>query len=107
MLLWKTDKPRQRRQIAMAHKVLLWAVCGYMIIAALHGVSPQMWRHHCSQGDNNGPFRILLFTLFTAIAMAIYTLALMTASGVVPLPCKPVLSAAFRSPWLLRGPPLS
>ncbi len=107
MLLWQTDKPRRRRQTAVAYKVLLWVVCGYMVIAALHGVVPQIWRHHCSQGNNDGPFRILLFTLFTAIAMAVCVLALTTASGVASLPFCPPHPAAFRSPWLLRGPPLS
>jgi hypothetical protein len=78
-----------------------------MVIAALHGAAPQMWRNHCAQGNDSGPFRILLFTLFTAVAMAIYALALMTAVEVVPLPAASPLAAAFRSPWLLRGPPLS
>ncbi len=107
MRLWQTDKPRRLKRIAIAYKILVWVVCGYTIIGALHGVAPQMWRHHYSQGDDNGPFRILLFTLFTAIAMAIYALALTTARKTVILPSKPTLAEAFRSPWLLRGPPLS
>ena len=91
----------------MAFKVMVWVVCGYMVIAALHGMAPQMWSHHFSQKDDSGPFRILLFTLFTAIAMAVFALALRTACGAIPLPSQPHLADAFRSPWLLRGPPLS
>lgn len=107
MRLWQTDKPRRRKQISVAYKLLVWVVFGYTVIAALHGVAPQMWRHHCSQQDDSGPFRILLFTLFTAIAMVLCALALTTNREVVPLPSKPPLTAAFRSPWLLRGPPLA
>ena len=107
MRLWQTDKPRRRKQIPVVYKLLVWTVCIYTVIAALHGVAPQMWRHHCSQQDDSGPFRILLFTLFTAIAMALYVLALTTDREVVPLPSKSPLTASFRSPWLLRGPPLA
>ena len=102
-----SDKARRRRQIAIAYKVLVWVVCGYTVIAALHGVAPQMWKHHCSQGDDRGPFRILLFTLFTAVALALYVLAQTAVRQTVPLPLKPTLNEAFRSPWLLRGPPLA
>jgi hypothetical protein len=107
MRLWQTDKSCFRGQTALAYKALLWVVCGYMVIAALHGVAPQMWRHHCSEGDDSGPFRILLFTLFTAVAMAIFALALMTAREVVFPPFNVTPAATFKSPWLLRGPPLS
>ena len=107
MVLWKTDRARRRRQITAAYKLAVWIVCGYTVIAALHGVAPQMWRHHCSQQDDSGPFRILLFTLFTAVAMALCVLAQTTDRAVVPLPSKPFLAASFRTPWLLRGPPLA
>jgi uncharacterized membrane protein len=107
MRLWQTDKSRRRGQATIAFKVMVWIVCGYIVIAALHGAAPQMWRHHVDQKDDSGPFRILLFTLFTAIAMAIFVLALQTANSVVPLPYQPFLTDTFKSPWLLRGPPLS
>ena len=107
MLLGNRDIARRRRQTTIAFKVMVWIVCGYTVIAALHGMAPQMWSHHVSQKDDSGPFRILLFTLFTAIAMAVFALAPKTASGAVPLPSQPHLADAFRSPWLLRGPPLS
>ncbi len=86
---------------------MVWVVCGYTVIAALHGVAPQMWRHHLSEKDDSGPFRVLLFTLFTAFAMAICALALTTVRGMVLLPPQPPLTDFFRSPCLLRGPPLS
>lgn len=107
MLLGKTENARRRGQATVAFKVMVWVVCGYMVIAALHGMAPQMWSHHLSQKDDGGPFRILLFTLFTAVAMAVFALAPKTTRGVVPLPSQPHLADAFRSPWLLRGPPLS
>lgn len=91
----------------MAYKALVWVVCGYMVIGALHGVAPQMWRHHLSEKDDGGPFRILLFTLFTAVSMAVLALALEATRNTVLLPAQPRLSDLFRSPWLLRGPPLS
>jgi len=105
MQFWQTDKARRRKQATIAFKVMVWLVLGYTAIAALHGAAPQMWRHHVDHKNDSGPFRILLFTLFTALAMAIIALALGTTREVVPLPSQPLRANTFESPWLLRGPP--
>ncbi len=108
MQFWrKQSKSRRQKQATVIFKVMVWIAFGYTVIAALHGAAPQMWSHHVNHRGDSGPFRILLFTLFTAIAMAIIALALGTASTVVSLPSQPPRTSTFKSPWLLRGPPLS
>lgn len=95
----------RKQRFSGVFRIAVWALFVYMVIAALHGMAPQIWRHHCADGNDNGPFRTLLFSPFTALVMAVFALVLAPKTchvaaftGLAPKP-------APLSPWLLRGPP--
>jgi len=76
----------------------------YLVIASLHGLAPQLWARHFAS-DDNGPFRVLLFTLMVvALFLAAFAQARRDASCVI-------FPEAFPSSRLdeanlsLRGPP--
>lgn len=98
-------KPSKKRISAV--RVVHWAMILYLFVAVLHGAVPAIWRHHVENGDEGGPFRLLLFTV-TLLAMAAF-LPLVNRLFFPP----PVFGALvyvtpeYLNVWTLRGPPLS
>lgn len=95
----------QHRRGALAFKLLVWVMLGYTVIGALHGLAPQLWYHHYSEKNDNGPFRVLIFTSFTALAMAVFLLCKEVMRAIESIPAECPRSRTVWSRWLLRSPP--
>lgn len=83
------------------------AMLAYTVIAVLHGMAPQLWARHYSDNADNGPFRVLIFTLFAALCLTVDVLSVGISKELLSLINEKVRSEALWSRWLLRGPPRS
>jgi hypothetical protein len=96
---------RARRKKINAVRVLHWALIVYLLIAVLHGAIPAIWRHHVENGDRNGPFRILLFTLLLLAVSVFLPLLLKKFSSPPELGTCVYVTPEYLLVWTLRGPP--
>jgi len=84
-----------------------WLLLAYAVVASLHALAPQLWARHFGEDGDNGPFRVLIFSLVTAVALA---LVLLRALNATFLPFCPQETPRRRSPWSspsIRAPPFS
>ncbi len=93
------------RRSSPGFRLLAVFLLAYTVIAVLHGMAPQLWARHYTQNDDRGPFRVLIFTLFTALCLALCLLLDSITSGRERPPREHLPSRAVWSCWLLRGPP--
>jgi hypothetical protein len=92
---------RRSRCFKAASAVLL----AYLLIAALHGLVPQLWSHHYLEGRDDGPFRVLLFTLVIAAGLAVVLACALNRQFFQILPVVEPESRVLRRAWSLRSPP--
>ena len=84
---------------------MAWVLLVYLIIAALHGLVPKLWARHYIDRQDNGPFRVLLFTLLIVAGLVVFLFRGLSLRF-FSLPY--VACPANRVPWpawSLRGPP--
>lgn len=87
-----------------AFRAVAFGLLLYVVIASLHGLAPQLWARHFDSQDN-GPFRILLFTLLVvALVLAIIGHARRESSCVLVQDTFPP-SRLDEANLFLRGPP--
>jgi len=83
-----------------------WLLLVYVVLAALHGAAPQLWLRHNAEGQTDGPFRVLIFTLIIAVVAVAFQICRTHLRVFHP----PLVSCpATRTTWSprsLRGPPL-
>ncbi len=79
----------------------------YVVIAALHGLAPQLWERSFGGEEYRGPFRLLIFTPTFAVLCLILVLAAIfgPANEVKPEEFCTLRFKCLRSAWSLRGPP--
>lgn len=93
------------RHLRTATRRITWLVLAYLVIGLLHGMAPQLWARHVNGDIDDGPFRVLLFTVFlTAAAFLLLTSAQVPLNRLHFAISRP-LSRTPWSPRLLRGPP--
>jgi hypothetical protein len=94
-----------RRKKQAVFRLLVWFFAIYFLIGALHGAAPQLWSRHYDKDQQDGPFRVLLFSVLLPIAFLVLLLPVM------PRPCLRESAPAFPvrekrwTPRSLRGPP--
>jgi len=87
-------------------RILHWAVIIYLLIAVLHGAVPAIWHHHVEKGDQDGPFRLLLFTPLLLMALPAFLPALQRRlTRLSEFAMCVFVRPEYLIVWTLRGPP--
>lgn len=84
---------------------MAWVLLVYLIIAALHGLVPKLWARHYIDRQDNGPFRVLLFTPLIVTGLVVFLFrGLSPRFFSLPHVACPVNRTLWPA-WSLRGPP--
>jgi len=97
----------ESRRFRRAFRTAAWLVLAYVVIASLHGLAPQLWARHFGPEGDQGPFRVLLFSLVIAIFIIASLPPGLVREGACHTVSTPPSGRPVWTAWSLRGPPLS
>lgn len=86
-------------------RVVSGLLLAYVVIAALHGLAPELWARSFNGEELHGPFRLIIFSSYLNALLFICLAHALAVSLRVIAQEDPLVRIECWFAWALRGPP--